>query len=227
MLMLRVLVVEDDPAILQLYSIVLGKEGYQVFSAQNGEEAWEILDREHIDLVITDIMMPVMDGYEFVRLLRESDALLPILMITAREDFASKNAGFTVGADDYMVKPIDPEEMLLRVKALLRRANIMSSRQLHILQTLLDYDALTVTRGTESLMLPPKEFYLLYKLLSYPDKIFTRMQLMDEIWGRDSASDTQTVDVHINRLRRRFEKNPDFQIVTVRGLGYKAEVRLG
>lgn len=227
MLMLRVLVVEDDPAILQLYSIVLGKEGYQVFSAQNGEEAWEILDREHIDLVITDIMMPVMDGYEFVRLLRESDALLPILMITAREDFASKNAGFTVGADDYMVKPIDPEEMLLRVKALLRRANIMSSRQLHILQTLLDYDALTVTRGTDSLMLPPKEFYLLYKLLSYPDKIFTRMQLMDEIWGRDSASDTQTVDVHINRLRRRFEKNPDFQIVTVRGLGYKAEVRLG
>lgn len=224
MLMLKILIVEDDAAILQLYRIVLGKEGYQVFSARNGEEAWEILEQEHIDLVITDIMMPVMDGYEFVRLLRESDALLPVLMITARDDFASKNAGFGIGTDDYMVKPIDPDEMVLRVKALLRRSNIMSSHRLHIADTVLDYDALTVTRREENQMLPPKEFYLLYKLLSYPNKIFTRMQLMDEIWGRDSASDTQTVDVHINRLRRRFEQNPDFCILTVRGLGYKAEV---
>lgn len=224
MLMLKILIVEDDPAILQLYSIILGKEGYQIFSARNGEEAWGILEREHIDLVITDIMMPVMDGYEFVRLLRESDALLPVLMITARDDFASKNTGFTIGTDDYMVKPVDPDEMVLRVKALLRRSNIMSSRKLQFSDTVLDYDALAVSRKGTTQMLPPKEFYLLYKLLSYPNKIFTRMQLMDEIWGRDSSSDIQTVDVHINRLRRRFEENPDFRILTVRGLGYKAEV---
>lgn len=225
MLMLKILIVEDDPSILQLYSIVLKREGYDTMEARNGLEAWNIIEKEHVDLVITDIMMPELDGYEFVRLLRQTDAMLPILMITAKEDFLSKNKGFSLGTDDYMVKPIDVKEMVLRVKALLRRSSVMSQRKIEVRDTVLDYDALTVTDQQETVMLPQKEFYLLYKLLSYPNKIFTRLQLMDEIWGKNSASDVQTIDVHINRLRRRFQDNPDFEIVTVRGLGYKAVLK--
>lgn len=224
MLMLKILVIEDDEALLSLYLVVLKKDGYQVFSARNGEEAWDIMEKEKIDLVITDVLMPVMDGYEFVRLLREQNPAIPVLMITAKDDFASKSLGFSLGTDDYMTKPVDVREMLLRVKALLRRANIATERQLTVGSTLLDCDAMTVSFAGDSVMLPRKEFLLLYKLLAYPGKIFTRLQLMDEIWGLDSQSDAQTVDVHINRLRKRFPANPDFEILTVRGLGYKAVI---
>lgn len=225
MLMLKILIVEDDESLLQMYSILLQKEGYGTYLARNGLDACDILEKEHVDLVITDIMMPVMDGYEFVQLLRKDNPALPILMITAREDFSSKRKGFTYGADDYMTKPIDVNEMVLRVKALLRRANIMSEKRLVFQNTILDYDSLTVSSDEESVTPPQKEFFLLYKLLSYPDKIFTRMELMDEIWGRDSDSDLQTIDVHINRIRRRFQDNPDFEIMTIRGLGYKAVMK--
>ncbi len=223
--MVKILIVEDDIPLSQLYEIVLKKENFKVFTAANGNEAWDVLEKECIDLVITDILMPEMDGFEFVRLLRNVNPAMPVLMITARDDFLAMNQGFQLGADDYMTKPIDVNEMVLRVKALLRRANIASQRKLSFHETSLDYDSLTVTCLQGSFMLPQKEFFLLYKLLSYPNKIFTRIQLMDEIWGRNSDSDAQTIDVHINRLRKRFQDNGDFQIVTVRGLGYKAVIR--
>lgn len=225
MLILKILVVEDDEALLELYRLVLQKEGFQTLSARNGSEAFEILEQTHIDLVITDIMMPVMDGYEFVTELRRQNPRLPVLMITAKQDFPSKNKGFTLGADDYMTKPVDTAEMILRVKALLRRSNISAEKKLCFGDTCLDYDSLTVTFRGQTEQPTPKEFYLLYKLLSYPGKIFTRVQLMEEIWGLESQSDIQTIDVHINRLRRRFEKNTDFEILTIRGLGYKAVIR--
>lgn len=224
MLMLKILVVEDDDSLLNLYRIVLEKQGYEVLPAHHGEEAWDIMEREHVDLIITDILMPVMDGYQFLRSVRDINPEMPVLMITAKDDFASKSMGFTLGTDDYMIKPVDTEEMILRVRALLRRANIISTKKLTIHSTLLDYDAITVSREAETVMLTPKEFHLLYKLLSCPNKIFTRKQLMDEIWGPESQSDAQTIDVHINRLRRHFEHNPDFEIITVRGLGYKAVI---
>lgn len=224
MLMLKILILEDEESLLQLYSIVLQKEGFETFLAHNGQEAWNILEKQHIDMVITDILMPVMNGYDFVELVRKENPVMPVLMITAKDDFASKNRGFSLGTDDYMTKPIDLNEMILRVKALLRRANIVTQRKLILNNTLLDYDALTVMSHGSSFMLPQKEFYLLYKLISYPNKIFTRVQLMDEIWGRNNTSDLQTIDVHINRLRRRFQNNPDFEILTVRGLGYKAVI---
>ncbi len=224
MLMLKILVVEDDDALLNLYRIVLEKQGYKVVLAHHGGEAWDIMEKEHIDLAITDIRMPVMDGYQFLCSVRDVYPEMPVLMITAKDDFASKSMGFTLGTDDYMTKPVNMEEMLLRVRALLRRANINSTKKLAIHNTLLDYDAMTVSRDGKTAMLTPKEFQLLYKLLSYPNKIFTRKQLMDEIWGLESQSDSQTIDVHINRLRRHFEHNPDFEIVTIRGLGYKAVI---
>ncbi|MDO4327101.1 MAG: response regulator transcription factor [bacterium] len=222
--MLKILILEDEESLLQLYSIVLQKEGFETFLAHNGQEAWNILEKQHIDMVITDILMPVMNGYDFVELVRKENPTIPILMITAKDDFVSKSRGFSLGTDDYMTKPIDLNEMVLRVKALLRRANVVTERKLILNNTLLEYDALTVTSHGDSCMLPQKEFYLLYKLISYPNKIFTRVQLMDEIWGRDNTSDLQTIDVHINRLRRRFQDNPDFEIMTVRGLGYKAVI---
>lgn len=224
MLMLKILVVEDDDALLSLYRIVLEKEGYEALLAHHGEEAWAIMEREHVDLIITDVRMPVMDGYQFVRSVRDIFPEMPILMITAKDDFASKSMGFSLGTDDYMTKPVHMEEMILRIRALLRRSKIMSTKKLTVHDTLLDYDSMTVSRGETSIMLTPKEFQLLYKLLSYPNKIFTRKQLMDEIWGLESQSDMQTIDVHINRLRRYFESDPDFKIVTIRGLGYKAVI---
>ena len=222
MLMLKILLVEDEPSVLQLYNTALKKAGYDTRKARDGMEAWDIIEREHIDLVITDLSMPVMDGYEFVRLLRDTGSLLPVLVISAKEDFPSKSKAFFLGADDYMVKPANLEEMVLRVKALLRRCGVASPRRIEMCRTTLDYDSLTVTCNGEVIMLPQKEFYLLYKLISYPNKIFTRVQLMEEIWGKSSSSDVQTIDVHINRLRRKFRDNRDFEIVTVRGLGYKA-----
>ncbi|KWX89036.1 response regulator transcription factor [Paenibacillus sonchi] len=224
--MFNILVVEDDSKLRQLFCTVLTKNGYRAIPAVNGEDALTVLDKEYIDLIICDIMMPLMDGYELTRTLRDNNNNLPVLMVTARETFADKQQGFLVGIDDYMVKPINVNEMLLRVGALLRRAKIISERRIEWGATVLDYDALTVIQGQESILLPQKEFYLLYKLISYPNKIFTKQQLMDEIWGMDTESDEHTVVVHINRLRERFRESTDFEIVTVRGLGYKA-VKLG
>ncbi len=220
--MFQILVVEDDKNTRLLFKAVLQSENYRVFTAENGVQALEVMDTEHIDLVVLDIMMPQMDGYEFTRTLRESDNNLPILMVSAKQLPADKQKGFLVGTDDYMTKPVDETEMLLRIKALLRRARIVSERKIVLGNVTLDYDSLTVTRNGESVELPQKEFMLLYKLLSYPGKIFTRIQLMDEIWGADSSTGWETVTVHIGRLRKRFEDWEEFEIVSVRGLGYKA-----
>ena len=220
--MFRILVVVDDKNTRLLLKAVLEAENYTVFTADNGESALDMMDREHIDLVVLDIMMPKMDGYEFTKILRENQSTLPILMVSAKHLPEDKHRGFIVGTDDYMTKPIDEEEMLLRIKALLRRAQIASERKMTIGEVVLDYDALTVTRNDETQELPQKEFLLLYKLLSYPGKIFTRIQLMDEIWGADSDTGWETVTVHIGRLRKRFDGWPEFEIVSVRGLGYKA-----
>ena len=219
--MFQILVVDDDKNTRMLLRAVLEAENYSVLTADNGEEALEVLDTNHIDLVVLDVMMPKMDGYEFTRTLRQSDNALPILMISAKQLPADKKRGFLVGTDDYMTKPLDEEELLLRIKALLRRARIVSERKIVVGDAVLDYDSLTVSRKGEVQELPQKEFLLLYKLLSYPGKIFTRIQLMDEIWGADSETGWETVTVHIGRLRKRFEDWPEFEIVSVRGLGYK------
>ena len=219
--MFSLLVVEDDKNTRRLMQAILSANGYHVHLAANGIEALAIMDTLHIDLLILDIMMPTMDGYELTQVLRDSNYTLPILMISAKVLPADKRKGFIVGTDDYMTKPVDEEEMLLRIQALLRRAKIMNEHRLTIGDVTFDYDALTVSRNEESMLLPQKEFLLLYKLLSYPDKIFTRIQLMDEIWGMDTETSDSTVTVHINRLRKRFEHYPEFEIETIRGLGYK------
>ena len=224
--MFHILVVDDDKNTRLLLKAVLEAERYTVFTAENGEAALELMDREHIDLVVLDIMMPKMDGYSFTETLRSADNNLPILMVSAKHMPADRRRGFIVGTDDYMTKPIDEEEMLLRIRALLRRARIASERKITVGEVMLDYDSLTVSRGTQVQELPQKEFLLLYKLLSYPGKIFTRIQLMDEIWGADSDTGWETVTVHIGRLRKRFEGWPEFEIVSVRGLGYKAVKKL-
>lgn len=217
----NILVVEDDIKLNKLFCTVLNKHNFNVFSATDGIKALEILDEEHIDLIISDIMMPNMDGYELTKTLRDTDYNLPILMITAKEDFQDKKKGFNIGVDDYMVKPIDLNEMILRVSALLRRAHIVNTRKIELGNTVLDFDSLTASVGNDEFYIPQKEFNLIYKLLSYPNKIFTRQQLMNEFWGMDSETDERTVDVHINRLRDRFKNSHDFKIVTIRGLGYK------
>jgi DNA-binding response OmpR family regulator len=219
---LNILVVEDDKNLRKLMSAVLRQNGYNVLDAGDGTEALDIIDKSHVDLIISDIMMPGMDGYTLTNELRQTGSILPILMVTAKETLEDKKKGFSAGTDDYMVKPIDTDEMLLRVSALLRRSRIMNEHRLQVGETELDYDTLTVSRDNTSVVLPRKEFYLLFKLLSYPRQIFTRQQLMDEIWGMDSESDERTVDVHINHLRERFKNCYDFEIITVRGLGYKA-----
>lgn len=225
MLLNRIMVVEDDRQLCSLYSTVLRKAGFETVEASNGQEACDKLENEQIHLIITDVMMPVMDGYGLVDAIRRYDPVMPILMITARDDFPSKQKGFDFGVDDYMTKPVDVKEMILRVKALLRRAHILNEHRLTIGGTVLDYDAMTVRDAGGETRLTQKEFLLLYMLLSYPGRIMTRLQLMDEIWGPSSKSDAQTVDVHINRLRRHFENSPDFELQTVRGLGYRAVVR--
>ncbi len=220
--MFKILIVEDNLNLQKLYSAILKANGYTTMTANNGAEALEVLKREHADLMILDVMMPVMDGYELTDMLRQGGSELPILMITAKSEQADKRAGFLVGIDDYMTKPIDEEEMLLRIKALLRRSKIVAEHKLEVGGTILHYDELSVESGGVTVTLPKKEFYLLYKLLSYPGQIFTKYQLLDEIWGFESESDNNTLNVHINRLRNRFENNPDFEIVTVRGIGFKA-----
>ena len=223
--MFRILVVDDDKNTRLLLKAVLESANYTVAVASDGLEALEVMDNEHIDLAIVDVMMPKMDGYELTRTLRENQNNLPILMISAKQLPVDKHKGFLAGTDDYITKPIDDEEMLYRIKALLRRAKIASEHKIFIGDVVLDYDSLTVSRGSESIELPKKEFMLLFKLLSYPGKIFTRIQLMDEIWGAGSETGWETVTVHIGRLRKRFEDWTEFQIEAVRGLGYKA-VRL-
>lgn len=222
--MFRILVVEDDRNTRKLMEAVLSQHGYEPVSACDGVEALEVLDKKHVDLVLLDIMMPRMDGYEFTEIIRSNPALgdIPILMVTAKDTPVDKKKGFIIGTDDYMVKPVDEDEMILRIAALLRRSRIVNEHRLIVGGTLLDYDSFSVSSDGYISQLPRKEFLLLYKLLSYPNKIFTRRQLMDEIWDMESDTDERTVDVHINRLRDRFKNNPDFQIITVRGLGYKA-----
>lgn len=220
--MFTVLVVEDNADMRELFCTVLGDSGYHCLPAADGLEALNLLEKEYIDLIVADIMMPGMDGYALTRTVREMGMELPILMVTAKDQFDDLKKGFRSGADDYVVKPINVKELVLRVEALLRRAKIQSEKKIVVGSTVLDYDALTVTLHGQETILPQKEFYLLYKLLSYPNKIFTRPQLMDEIWGMFSETDERTVNTHINRLRERFSDCDDFEIVTVRGLGYKA-----
>ena len=217
----RILIVEDDVELRQLFARVLEKNGYQVVTAEDGAEALRILGLGYVDLIISDIMMPVMDGNALVRALREDGVKTPVLMITAKSTLDDMREGFLSGTDDYMVKPVNVNEMVLRVGALLRRARMLSERRQKIGETLLECDSLTVSRAGQSMVLPQKEFMLLYKMAAYPGKIFTRQQLMDEIWGYNAEVDSHTVDVHIGRLRERFKDNPDFKIVTMRGVGYK------
>lgn len=220
--MFTILVVEDNADMRELFCTVLSEGGYRCLPATDGQNALDIMEREYVDLVVADLMMPVMDGYELTRALRDAQPELPILLVTAKDQFDDMQRGFRAGADDYMVKPINVRELVLRVEALLRRARISSEKRIVVGSTVLDYDALTVTLHGVETTLPQKEFFLLYKLLSYPNKIFTRPQLMDEIWGMFSETDERTVNTHINRLRERFSDCDDFEIVTVRGLGYKA-----
>lgn len=208
--MFKILIVEDDTELCRLFSHVLEKNGYHTRMVSNGQEALDALAEEYVDLIISDIMMPVMDGYELVRSLRKKSVMTPVLMITARDAFDDMRLGFLSGTDDYMVKPINVSEMVLRVGALLRRVQMMNEHRQVIGETVMECDSLTVTRGETSMILPQKEFMLLYKMAAYPGKIFTRQQLMDDIWGYDSDSDSHTVDVHIGRLRERFRDNPDF-----------------
>lgn len=222
--MFQILVVEDSKHTARLMKAVLKRAGYEVHEAGNGQEALEQIDKQHIDLILLDVMMPVMNGYEFTERMRSAGNNTPILMVTAKDLPEEKCKGFIAGTDDYMVKPINEEELVLRIKALLRRSQIASEHKLHIGKIILDYDAFTVSRDGTSQTLPQKEFLLLYKLLSYPDKIFTRLQLMDEIWGMDSNTVDTTVNVHITRLRRRFEDCPEFEILAIRGIGYKAVI---
>ncbi|MBE6667362.1 MAG: response regulator transcription factor [Ruminococcaceae bacterium] len=219
--MLKILIAEDDRELLRLFSLVLTKNGYSVKGVGNGKEALEAIDSSYYDLIISDIMMPEMDGYELVHTLRESGNTTPVMMITAKDAFDDMRKGFISGTDDYMVKPVNVNEMVLRVGALLRRAQMINDRRQVIGGTVLECDSLTVTVKGEAFILPQKEFMLLYKMAAFPGKIFTRHQLMDEIWGYDNESDTHTVDVHIGRLRDRFRDNKDFKIVTIRGVGYK------
>ena len=220
--MFNILIVEDDLNQRKLMQRVLEQFGYTVTLACDGVDALEQLEKKHVDLIILDIMMPRMDGYEFTSTLRQSGCNIPILMVSAKQSPVDKRKGFIIGTDDYMTKPVDEEEMVLRVGALLRRSKIVNERKLTVGQTTLIYDSLSVVPPDDSQELPQKEFLLLFKLLSYPNKIFTRRQLMDEIWDMESESDERTVDVHVSRLREKFRNSPDFEIVTIRGLGYKA-----
>lgn len=219
--MFRILIAEDDHDVCQLFKHVLLQKGYSVATVSNGKEALDALEKEQFDLVISDIMMPVMDGYELVQSMRNANLDIPVLMITAKGEFDDMQKGFLSGTDDYMVKPINVDEMVLRVSALLRRAKSIHERKQTIGNTILELDTFTVRTKEEKQILPQKEFMLLYKMTSYPDKIFTRQQLMDDIWGYESETDTHTVEVHISRLRERFKNNKDFEIVTMRGIGYK------
>lgn len=222
--MFKILVVEDNKNLRKLMVTYLKKNNYEPLEAEDGEQALDIIDKNHIDLIITDIMMPNMDGFELTRELRDANYMLPILFVTAKESIDDKKKGFLIGADDYMVKPVDMDEMVLRVGVLLRRANIINQRKLIIKDVVLSYDEFTLRKGDKIFELPQKEFLLLYKLLSFPNKIFTRQDLMDEIWGLETESDLRTVDVHIKRLRKKFGDFSEFEIATIRGVGYKGVI---
>lgn len=224
--MFSILVVEDNEVLNEMISTKLKLESYDVHSAFNGEEALNKLEHEHIDLIISDIMMPGVDGYELTKSLRDINSTIPILMISAKNQIEDMEKGFSAGTDDYMVKPINMQEMTFRVKALLRRSQIANEKKLKVGSTILDYDALTIKIKDSIYDMPPKEFYLIFKLLSSPNKIFTRMELMDEIWGMDTDIDDRTIDSHIKKLRRKFEDCSDFEIITVRGLGYKSKINM-
>lgn len=223
--MFHILIAEDDYDVCQLFKHVLLQKGYSVVTVSDGEEALDVMKDEKFDLLISDIMMPRLNGYELVKLMREAGDETPVLMITAKDSFNDMEEGYLVGTDDYMVKPINVDEMVLRVGALLRRAKIISERKQTIGNTVMEIDTFMVRSETEKLILPQKEFMLLYKMASYPGKIFTRQQLMDDIWGYDTETDTHTVEVHISRLRERFKNNKDFEIVTMRGIGYRVNKR--
>ena len=220
--MFRILVVDDDKNVRFFLKETLELESYTVFEAKCAEEALEIYGREYIDLVIVDIMMPRMNGYELTETFRLTNKKIPILMVSAKQLPEDRKRGFIAGIDDYMSKPIDPEELVLHVKALERRSNSECETKLTVGDVTLDYDSFTVIGHGTKQLLPQKEFLLLYKLLSYPDKIFTRINLMDEIWGMECDTGWETVTVHIGRLRKRFEGWEEFEIVSVRGIGYKA-----
>lgn len=224
--MIKILIVEDNNNLRKMIDIYLKQNQFETYVASNGLEALDVLDKNRIDLIICDIMMPKMDGFELIEEIRSVYDDLPIIIVTAKESKEDKIAGFKLGTDDYMTKPIDLEELLMRIQALLRRYNIKNQHKLNVGDVQLDYDNLSITKGEDIIYLPKKEFYLLYKLLSYPGKIFTRMELMDEIWGMDSSSDEQTVNVHIKRLRDKFKDYDEFKIITVRGLGYKVEKKV-
>ena len=219
--MFKILIAEDDRKLCQLFERVLIKNGYYTRGVTNGKEALDALDKEYFDLLITDIMMPEVDGYELIESLRQAGNNMPVLMVTAKTEFDDLKMGFLSGTDDFMVKPININELVLRVGALLRRAQMINDRRQTIGSTVLECDSLTITTEDKSIVMPQKEFMLLYKMASFPGKIFTRQELMDDIWGYDSNSETHTVDVHIGRLRDKFKNNPDFDIVTIRGIGYK------
>ena len=218
---IRAFLAEDDFKLCQLLKKVLVKNGYFVTTVTNGKEALDTLNADYYDLLITDVMMPVIDGYELVSTIRDSGSTLPILVITAKSEFEDMRIAFLRGTDDFMVKPISVNEMVIRVGALLRRAQMIHERRQIIGDTTLDCDSLTITTTEESLILPQKEFMLLYKMISYPGRIFTRQELMNDIWGYSTNSDFHTVDVHIGRLRDKFRDNKDFEIITIRGIGYK------
>lgn len=219
--MFRIIVAEDDAQLRQLFCRVLTRSGFSPIPVSDGQEALELLKTEYVDLIVSDIMMPRLDGYRLVQTLRERGSQIPVLMITAKERFEDMQQGFLSGTDDYMVKPVNLNEMILRINALLRRARMLSDRRQTLGSTVLEFDTFTVQQRDKSQILPQKEFQLLYRLASFPGRIFTRQQLMDDLWGPDSESDIHTVEVHIGRLRERLRENPDLEIVTVRGLGYK------
>lgn len=223
--MFNILVADDVANIRRLYEYTLEKNGFNVYSAENGEAALDIIEKQHIDLAILDVMMPKKDGYEVLKTLRESGSNLPVLIITAKDAAEDLRRGFVLGTDDYMTKPVDEMEMILRIKALLRRSKIAEEQKIVVGNTELIYDSFTVKFSGQPVILPKKEFQILFKLLSFPGKTFTRAAIMEDFWEMDSDSEARTVDVHINRLRERFRDNPDFEILTVRGLGYKAEIK--
>lgn len=223
--MFKILVVEDDTDLNRSVCSFLNQSGYEATGCLNAEDAFNILYDVVFDLVVSDIMMPGIDGFEFVKSVREINENIPILFMTAREDFAAKQRGYRVGVDDYMVKPIDLDELFLRIGALLRRAKIASSRKLTVGNFIMDADEHTAYLNDEEIPLTNREFSLLYKLLSYPKKTFTRSQLMDEFWDADTASGTRTVDVYMTKLRGKLADCKDFELVTVHGLGYKAVLK--
>lgn len=223
--MFKILVVEDDKDLNQTVCAYLNRNGYEAIGCLSANDAYNEMYGNLFDMIISDIMMPQIDGYEFAKTVREMNQDIPILFMTAREDFESKRKGFGVGIDDYMVKPIDLNELLLRIEALLRRAKIATSHKLSIGSTVLDMEEHSAFVGEEEITLTVREFNIIYKLLSYPKKTFTRSQLMDEFWDVESSSGPRVVDVYMTKLRDKFKECEDFEVVTVHGLGYKAVIK--